>query len=200
MLLNLFLNNVWLAISLWSFLYVMDYLLTLKAARMYYSGASKHFKFAGGYELNPIFKEDIAGLRRFSLRFWLLLFSIGGLMLVLHSLALPEAFTVVWGMLIGIQIAIHFRHIRNLAVFHHARDSQGMSGHIEYAHWLSLRLSSIDLFSFSLLFLLIFLFLGNVVMLGAAAGCLAHALMHLIDSTKERKKSSQAEHQVESRR
>ena len=193
MLLNLFLNNVWLAISLWSFLYLMDYLLTLKAARMYYSGASKHFKFAGGYELNPIFKEDIAGLRRFSFRFWLLLFFVGGLLLISHSLDLPEVFAGVWGMLVGIQIAIHFRHIRNLAVFHHARYSKGMSGHLEYEHWLSLRLSSVELFSFSLLFLFIFLFWGSVVMLGGAAGCFALALRHLIDSTKERKKSPQAE-------
>jgi hypothetical protein len=188
MLLNLFLNNVWLAISLWFFLYLMDYLLTLKAARMYHTGASKHFKFAGGYELNPFFKEDIAGLRRFSLRFWLLLFFVGGLLLIIHSLDLPEVFAGVWGMFVGIQIAIHFRHIRNRVVFHHARDSEGMSGHIEYEHWLSLRLSSIDLFSFSLLFLFIFLFSGSVVMLGGAAGCLALALRHLIDSAKERKK------------
>ena len=100
--------------------------------------------------------EDIAGLRRLSPRFWLGLFFVGELLLLIHSLDLPEVFAVVWGMFIGVQIAIHFRH--NLVVFHDARDSQGMSGHIEYEHWLSLRLSSIDLFSFSLLFLSIFLF------------------------------------------
>jgi len=137
--------------------------------------------------------EDIAGLRRLSPRFWLGLFFVGGLLLLIHSLDLPEVFAVVWGMFIGVQIAIHFRHIRNLVVFHHARDSQGMSGHIEYEHWLSLRLSSIDLFSFSLLFLSIFLFSGNFVMLGGAAGCFVLALRHLFDSTKARKKLPQAE-------
>lgn len=187
MLLNLFLNNVWLAIGLWTILYLMDYLLTLKAARMYYAGANKHFAFAGGYELNPVFKEDIAGLRRFSPRFWLLLFLVAGLLLIIYAINFPEAFAFAWGMLVCIQIAIHLRHIRNLMVFHYARDSRGMSGRIEYQHWLSLRLSSVELFSFPLLFLFLFLFSGSFFMLGGAVGCLSLALRHLFDSTKESK-------------
>ena len=192
MLLNLFLHNVWLAIGLWPILYLMDYVLTLKAARMYHAGASKHFAFAGGYELNPFFKEDIAGLRRFSPRFWFLLLSVGSLLLIIHSMNFPEAFALVWGMLVCIQITIHLRHIRNLTVFHYARDSKGMNGRIEYQHWLSLRLSSIELFSFSILFLSLFLFSGSLFMLGGAVGCLSLALRHLLDSTKASKMLPQA--------
>lgn len=65
MLLNLFLNNVWLAIGLWAGLYLLDYIFTLKAARLYKEGANKHFAFPDGIELNPYFKEDIGNLRRF---------------------------------------------------------------------------------------------------------------------------------------
>ena len=187
MLLNSFLNNVWLAIGLWAIFYLIDYVLTLKAARMYHAGVSKHFTFAGGYELNPVFKEDIARLRRFSFRFWLLLFFFGGFLLILHSLDVPELFAFLWGTLVCTQMAIHLRHIRNLAIFHYARDSNGMSGRIEYEHWLSLRLSSIELFSFSVLFLFLFLLWGNLFILGGAVGCLSLALRHLLDSTKERK-------------
>jgi hypothetical protein len=189
MSLDLFLNNVWLAIAVWSILYLMDYIFTLKAARMYHAGAKKHFSFAGGYELNPIFKEDIAGLRRFSPRFWLLLFAVGGLLLAIHSLILPEAFAFIWGMFIGIQIAIHFRHIRNLMLFHYARNSRGMDGRIEYQHWLSLRLSSIELLSFAALFLLFYIFSKSLFMLGGFAGCFLMGLRHWLDSMKGSKVS-----------
>ena len=193
MLLNFFLNNVWLAIGLWASLYLVDYIFTLTAARMYYAGVDEHLTFSGGYELNPVFRDDIRGLRLFSFRFWLLMLFVGGLLLILHSLDLPEVFSFVWGMFVCIQIAIHLRHIRNLAVFYHARDSKGMSGRIEYQHWLSLRLSSIELFSFSMLFLFLYLFSGTFFILGGAAGCLSLALRHLFDSFKEEKMLSRAE-------
>lgn len=193
MLLNLFLNNAWLAIGLWCVLYLMDYVLTLKAARMYHAGVNKHIKFAGGYELNPFFKEDIAFLRRFSSRFLLLLFLVSALLFMIHRLNFPGGFAFAWGTLVGIQIAIHFRHIHNLMVFYYARDSNGVSGHIEYQHWLSLRLSSVSLFSFSLLFLFLFLFSGTLFMLGAAVGCFALALRHFLDSVKANKVVAQPE-------
>lgn len=66
---------------------------------MYHTGASKHFKFAGGYELNPFFKDDIARLRRFSFRFWWLLLMVGGLFLIIHTIS-PRAFPFVWGMFV----------------------------------------------------------------------------------------------------
>ena len=193
MLLNLFLNNVWLAIGLWCVMYLMDYVFTLKAAHMYQAGAKKHFKFAGGYELNPFFKEDIAFLRRFSPRFWFLLFLVSGLLLLLHRLNFPEGFTFAWGMLVGLQLAIHCRHVHNLMVFYYALDSNGVSGYIEYQHWLSLRLSSIGLFSFSILFLFLFLFLGTFFLLGAAVGCFSLALRHFLDSAKANKVLPQVE-------
>ena len=70
MFLSTVLDNVWLAVGLWVALFLLDHLLTLKAARMYEMGANKHFTFSGGYELNPYFKEDIARLRTFSFRFF----------------------------------------------------------------------------------------------------------------------------------
>ena len=192
MLLNLFLNNVWLAIGLWAILYVMDYIFTLSTARIYKEGASKHFMFPGGIELNPYFKEDIANLRRFSFRFFLMLFFVGGLLLIAHSVDLPEVFALAWGMFVWIQIANHFRHIRNLMVFHYARTSTGVSGQMRYEPWLSLRLSALDMFSFAGLFLILFLFWGSFFVLGGAIGCLLFALTHLIDSKKSRL-SSQSE-------
>jgi hypothetical protein len=192
MLLNLFLDNVWLAIGLFALLYVMDYVFTLKAARMYQEGANRHFVFPGGIELNPYFKEDIAKLRRFSFRFFLMLFFVGGVLLITRSFDEPEVFAMVWGFFIWMQIANHFRHIRNLMVFHYARTSTAVSGQIQYQHWLSLRLSALDMFSFAGLFLVLFLFWGSWFVLGGVISCLSLALRHLIDSRKSRL-SSQTE-------
>ena len=148
--------------------------------------ANQHFIFSGGIELNPYFKQDILHLRRFSFRFFLMLFFVGGLLLIAHTLDVPEVFAFAWGVFVWIQIANHFRHIRNLIVFHYARTSMGVSGQIQYQHWLSLRLSALDMFSFAALFLILFLFWGSFFILGGAVGCLSLALRHLIDSRKSK--------------
>jgi len=186
-LLDLFLNNIWLAIALWAVLYCLDYIFTMTAARLYRDGAQQHYAFPEGIELNPFFRDDVAKIRTISFRFFLLLFFVVGLLLIIYELNIPEAFAVVWGMFVGIQLANHCRHIRNLVVFSYARRSAGVTGKIQYAHWLSLRLSSVDFFCFGVLFLLLFLLWGHLFVLGATLGCFSLALRHLIDSAKKRK-------------
>jgi hypothetical protein len=186
-LLDLFLNNIWLAISLWAGLYCLDYIFTMTSARFYRDGAKQHYSFPEGIELNPFFQDDVAKIRTFSFRFFLLLFFVAGLLLIAYELNIPWAFALVWGMFVGIQLANHCRHIRNLIVFFYARQSAGVSGKIQYEHWFSLRLSSVDFFCFGVLFLLLFLFWGNLFVLGATLGCLSLALRHLIDSVRKRK-------------
>ena len=186
-LLDLFLNNIWLAIALWAGLYCLDYIFTMTAARFYRDGAQQHYSFSEGLELNPFFRNDVAKFRAFSFRFFLVLFFTAGFLLIVYELNVPEAFAIVWGMFVGIQLANHCRHIRNLVVFSYARQSAGVSGKIQYEHWFSLRLSSVDFFCFGVLFLLLFLFWGNLFILGATLGCLSLALRHFIDSVRKRK-------------
>jgi hypothetical protein len=190
-LLDSLLNNVWLAIGIWAALYCLDYAFTIKAARLYRDGAHQHFVFPEGIELNPFFQDDIAKMRTFSFRFFLMLFFIGGLLLI--GSMIPEMFAVLWGVFVGIQLANHCRHLHGLAAYLHARESVGMSGKIQYEHWLSLRLSSVDFFSFGLLFLILFLFWGHLFALGAGVGCLLLALRQLIDSIKKRKSLPKSE-------
>ena len=142
-LLDLFLNNVWLAIGLWGGLFCLDYVFTIKAARLYRDGALQHFVFPEGIELNAFFQDDIAKVRKFSFRFFLMLFFIAGLLLI--GSLIPEMFAFLWGMLVGIQLANHCRHIHGLAAFSYARRSVGVSGKIQYEHWLSLRSWSVRL-------------------------------------------------------
>jgi hypothetical protein len=186
-LLDLFLNNIWLALALWAGLYCLDFIFTMTAARFYRDGAKEHFVFPGGIELNPFFRDDVAKINTFSFRFFLMLFFSSGLLLIIYELDVPEAFAIVWGMLVGMELANHCRHIRNLVVFSYARRSAGITGKIQYERWLSLRLSSVDLFCFGLLFSFLFLFWGNLVGLGAALGCLSLSLRHWIDSVKKRR-------------
>src|SRR5215467_1495795 len=140
-LLDLFLNNIWLALFLWIGLYSLDYIFTLTTARLYRDGAQRHYSFPEGIELNPFFREDVAAIRKFSFRFFLLLFFCLGLLVIIYELHVPEAFALVLGMLVGIQLTIHCRHIRNLVVFGSARRAVGVNGKIQYEHWFSLRLS-----------------------------------------------------------
>jgi hypothetical protein len=186
-LLDLFLNNIWLAIALWAVLYCLDYIFTMTAARLYRDGAQQHYSFPDGLELNPFFQDDVAKIRRFSFRFFLLLFLVVSFLLIIYELNVPGAFAVVFGMFVGIQLANHCRHIRNLVVFSFARRSAGVSGKIQYEHWFSLRLSSVDFSCFGVLFLILFLFWGNLFALGATLGCLSLAFRHLIDSVRKRK-------------
>ena len=186
-LLDLFLNNIWLAIAAWTALYCLDYFFTITTARFFRDGAQQHFAFSEGIELNPIFRDDVAKVRKFSFRFFLLLFFVAGLLLIFYTLNLPEIFAVIWGMFVGMQVANHCRHIHNLVVFYHALRSVGLSGKIQYEHWFSLRLSSIDFLCYGVLFLILFLFWGHPFAFGASLGCLSLALRHFIDSFKNRK-------------
>jgi hypothetical protein len=186
-LLDLFLNNIWLAIAFWTVLSSLDYIFTMTAARFYRDGAKQHYLFPEGIELNPFFRDDVAQIRTFSFRFFLSLFFVAGFLFIVYELNVPWAFALVWGMFVGIQLTNNCRHIRNLVVFSYARRSAGVSGKIQYEHWFSLRLSSVDFFCFGLLFLLLFLFLGNLFVLGAAIGCLSLAFRYLIDSVRKRK-------------
>src|SRR5205807_2068504 len=150
MMVDLFTKNFWLAIGTWVVLYCLDYGLTLVGAKLYRSRGSKHYSFSEGYELNPVFKEDIARLRVFSFRFLLLLILSSGLLAILYSANFPPAFVLAWGALVGVQLSILHRHIRNLALFFHAHDSGGISGRIEIKHWLSLRLAGVEYFLINL--------------------------------------------------
>jgi len=191
--LDFILNNVWLAIGVWAALYCLDYFFTIIAARLYRDGAQQHFVFPEGIELNPFFQDDIAKIRKISFRFCLMLLVISGLFLIVYIVQIPEAFAVLWGMFVGIQLANHCRHLHGLAAYFHARRSVGLSGKIQYEHWLSLRLAAVDFFCFGLLFLILFLFWGHFFALGAALGCLSLMLRLLTASVKKRKSSAKNE-------
>ena len=69
---NPFFVNAWPGVAVWIALYVSDYVLTVKCARLYKSGAHEKVVVEGSYELTAYFQRDIDSLRLFSPRFILI--------------------------------------------------------------------------------------------------------------------------------
>src|SRR4051812_33528439 len=69
MLLSIISSNLWLALALCVGIYVADYALTLRGAHLYQQGAHTYLRFAGSYELNPLFERDVDRHRWVSRRF-----------------------------------------------------------------------------------------------------------------------------------
>jgi hypothetical protein len=184
------LDNPWFALAAWLLSYVADYYLTLYSARLYQAGARDHFTFEGSLELTPYFQADIDGLRRLSPRFMLaLLSSVLALELVWYLsmvvLHLPAFFEFLLGGLVLREAAVIMRHARNIALFRAALSGrglaagQGLEGQIHYGRRLSLRLSAIDMFSFTALFGLLAVITGSWALAGGGFACAVTALQHL---------------------
>jgi hypothetical protein len=176
-------ENVWVAIATWTAIYVSDYFLSVWAAKLYREGASDYVMFTGSLEITPQFQDDISALKPLSLRFLrALVFSV-----VMIAVAwvvsvrwadIPRAFSMLMGALICLEATAHIRHIRNIAFMKNLAGRTGLKGRIEYPRWLSLRLSSVEVLSFAVLFLVAFFVSGNWFFVGGALSCLLTGLKH----------------------
>jgi hypothetical protein len=175
-------DHVWIAVLVWAGMFALDYALTLRGAGLA-RAAGRHIVFSGGYELTPIYREDVAALRRISPRF------VGVLVLVAVLIAVEwqlgrflgladEWFEALLGLLLLTQAAILFRHIRNLRALTDASRSAGMRGQIEYSRWSSLRASALELIEFAGLFGLVWALAGRWFFAGGAVGCLLLGIGH----------------------
>ncbi len=176
-------ENVWLALGIWVVLYVSDYYLTIMGARRYRDGVKNHIEFEKYYELTPYFQKDINALRLFSPRFLLALaLTAAGQALVwylaVRVIHLPWLFELVMGGYILVELAIHVRHFRNLALFRFAARSQGVEGKISYKKWLSLNVSAVEMASFAIMLLIILLLTGRLFFAGGALTCLMTGIKH----------------------
>jgi hypothetical protein len=192
MFLDWIIDNVWLALLLWMGLYISDYTLTLRSARLYQGGGNQHVVYEKGIELTPYYRGEIAALRGASPRFLFMLgFSSLLLWLIwfLGQLWGPDSllFELVMGAYLLLEVSVHMRHIRNLAYFGRMKTSQGVRGKVEYASWLTLQISAVDLTAFAVLFLVVFLLTGRLFFAGGAIGCAVTGFKHWRLARKERK-------------
>lgn len=179
-------NSPWTGAAIWALLYIGDYGLTIAGARLYRRGAHRFFAFEQGYELNPVFKRDIARLRYFSPRFIMLLLTTTVLILIIWRLSrpYPQLFIFLIGALVLIEVSVHMRHLRNIVLFWIVLHRGGVEGHISYAGWLSYRVSAMEFFTYALLFLVVWLLTRSIFFLGGASTCLVTGIKHIVFSRK----------------
>jgi hypothetical protein len=189
-------QHVWLAVGVWAILYVSDYALTLVGARLA-KAAEKHMVSEQGYELTPEFRQDVAVPRIISpLLVGTLLLScvfLAGFGWISVAVKGFVYFEVVLGAFLLLEVVVHERHFRNIARLAHMRTSKGIKGRITFSHWLSLRLSSVELVVSAVVFLAFFALSGRWFFAGGALACLACANRHWRLSRKETRELPGAE-------
>ena len=175
------LNNLWPGLAVWGTLYVSDYMLTIRCARLYQAEASKKLVFEGSFELTPYYQRDIDALKVVSPRFIGMLM-LGELMLALAWFlamrSLPELYHFCLGALVATQLAVHVRHFRNLFLFRAIAGTDAVRGRIEYSRPLVLRMSALELLAFSGLFAVLFAFTQSWFVLGGAVKTFSIAMKH----------------------
>jgi hypothetical protein len=179
--LSFFFSSLWPGLTVWILLYISDYALTITCARLYRAGVNEKLAFEGSFELNPIFQKDIDSLRRFSPRFLVFLFVTSGLLALVWFLSeetTPELYVFLSGAMVLLELTVHTRHLRNLFMFRAILKSDCVRGRIEYSRLFILRVSSDELFIFSALYALLFVFTQSWFVLGGAATCFSTAIKH----------------------
>jgi len=176
-------NNLGAVIIVWAITYAMDYYLMIIGARIYAAGAKQHFLFEEGYETAPEFKEDVNALRLISPLLLRYIIGSSGIIIIVWLVAVrllkyEEVFSVLIGGLFLREAAIYLRHIRNIALFINARGEKGARGQVRYPRWFTMRISGIELASFSLLYLLLFLLDKSWFFFGGVVACAATAIQY----------------------
>ena len=184
-----FSESLWPGLLVWILLFISDYSLTIYCARLYQTRAKDKIAIEGSYELTPFYQRDIDALKRISPRF---LFAICTASLVLGliwfvasgNLLMELAYQFALGALILTQMAVHIRHLRAVALFRRGLGEDGVRGRIKYPRWLSLQISSTELWTFAAAYVLMFAITGSVFLLGGAFSCAAIARKHALLSRK----------------
>jgi len=174
---NLLFEHAWPGMVVWGLLYVSDYALTIVCARLY--ARQETIVFEGSYEITPFYQRDIDSFRAVSPRFiFILLLTLGFLWILNESSPAPELWQFALGALIGVQLAIHTRHLRNLVLFRSINHTELVRGHIEYGRSVVLRASSWECFAFSGFFLTLCAFTRSWFILGGAVACFSLGVKH----------------------
>jgi hypothetical protein len=184
-------DRVLVVILLWAVTYTVDYYLTILGARLYKDGANSYIVFEGSYELTPVFKADVDSTLIVSPTFVRnLVLSSGAIFVVwLVDVEFRGGYYIFAG-LVGAfflrEAAIYIRHIRNIAMFLFVRAEDSIRGRIEYRRWLTLRISAIELFSFSIFYYFLYQLDRSWFFLGGALACLVTGIQHLFWASSAR--------------
>lgn len=174
---------------LWIILYTSDYYLTIYCARGFREIG--HIQFEGSFELTPQFQKDIDDLRPVS-KLHLTLLVIYSLLILIIWWITHLTFYLQWsyplylGMFLLLEVAIHGRHLRNVAIIREVRKNGGVEGQIAYKKSFSYRISATDLYVSATVFLVVALLTYSLFFLGGAIMCYATGFKHAKLSKKVR--------------
>src|SRR5215216_7953272 len=174
-------TSPWYGVILWIILYTSDYYLTIYSARGFREIG--HFQFEGSFELTPQYQKDIDDLRPVSRLHITLLFVYSLIILVVWwitrlSIYLEWSYPLYLGMFLLLEVAVHLRHLRNMALIQEIKKNGGVEGQISYKKWFSYRISARELYIYAMLFLLIALLTYSLFFLGGAIMCYGTGFKH----------------------
>ena len=172
----------WPGVVLWIILYTSDYYLTIYSARGFREIG--HFQFEDSFELTPQFQKDINALKPFSKRH-ITLMVVYSLLIVLIwwltslSIYIQWSYSLYLGMFLLLEVAVHLRHLRNVALIREIRKKGGgLEGQITYKKWFSYRISAMELYVSATLFLMVAILTYSLFFFGGAIMCYATGLKH----------------------
>ena len=175
-------STPWPGVILWIILYISDYYLTIYSARGFHE--TGHFRFEV-FELTPKFQSEINALKPISKLHITLLFLYSLLIIFIWWFTsllpyFPWTYLLYLGMFLLMEVAIHFRHLRNVSLVREIRRSRGdgVEGQIFYRKWFSYKISAAEFYTFSTLFLIIAILSYSTFFLGGALMCFGIGFRH----------------------
>lgn len=175
-------SSPWPGVILWIILYISDYYLTIYSARGFRE--TGHFQFEGSFELTPQYQRDIDALKPVS-KLHVTLLVLYSLLIVFiwwftkRLLFFPWTYLFYLGMFLLMEVALHLRHLRNVSLIREIRESGGVEGRISYRKWFSYRISALEFYTFSALFLIIAVISYSPFFLGGATMCFGTGFKHI---------------------
>lgn len=188
-------SNPWYGVICWIILYISDYYLTIQSARGFRE--IDRFRFEGSLELTPQFQKDVDQLRPVSIRHILWLIASSLILLIVWwitrlSIYLELAYPLYLGMFLLLEVAVHFRHLRNLAMVREIQRNGGVDGQITYKQWFSYRNSANELYITGTFFLLVAFLTFSAFFLGGAIACYGTGVSHARLAKKAKSKPPQS--------
>jgi hypothetical protein len=174
-------TSPWPGLILWVILYTSDYYLTAYSARGF--RGIGHFQFEGSFELTPQYQKDIDALKPVS-RLHLLLLVLYSLLIILiwwftqYFVYLHWAYLLYLGMFLLLEVTVHLRHLRNVALICEVRKSGGVEGQISHRKWFSYRISAFEFYMYAVLFLMVAMLTYSLFFLGGALMCFGTGFKH----------------------
>ena len=144
-------TSPWYGIILWIILYTSDYYLTHLLARGFREIGN--FQFEGSFELTPRYQYDIDNLNLFPdyISFAVAYSSVILLVwwITRLSVYLAWSYPLYLGMFLLLEVAVHLRHLRNVALIREVKRNGGIEGQISYTKWFSYRISALELYIYA---------------------------------------------------